>query len=153
MTQRSAGPALVASQMAQLGGMDMEHLISKMRDSVIAHINAILFIIILAMGPPLRGFDELSVCARVTAKMSLALVDSVQTNAPDRDMIAKPQIFQMGDAAEAQYCMVFLKGSNGAVRLEAVLRAVALINCNHSMGTKSMNKGRSQMTSQDEMVT
>ncbi|KAK0506574.1 hypothetical protein EDD18DRAFT_1097840 [Armillaria luteobubalina] len=46
---------------------------------------------------------------------------------------AKPQIFQVGDIVEAQCSMVFLKGNNSTVRLKVVLRAIVLVNCNHSM--------------------
>ncbi|KAK0224277.1 hypothetical protein IW262DRAFT_1459341 [Armillaria fumosa] len=50
-----------------------------------------------------------------------------------RYTIAKPQIFRVGDIVEAQCSMVFLKSNNSTVRLKAILRAIALINCDHLM--------------------
>ncbi|KAK0500119.1 hypothetical protein EDD18DRAFT_1102303 [Armillaria luteobubalina] len=50
-----------------------------------------------------------------------------------RYTMAKPQIFRVGDIVEAQCSMVFLRSNNSAVRLKPVLRAIVLVNCDHSM--------------------
>ncbi|KAK0222348.1 hypothetical protein IW262DRAFT_1296908 [Armillaria fumosa] len=57
-----------------------------------------------------------------------------------RYTIAKPQIFWAGDIVEAQCSMVFLKSNNSVVKLKVVLRAVALVNCDHSMQASSDRK-------------
>ncbi|KAK0216370.1 hypothetical protein IW262DRAFT_1464909 [Armillaria fumosa] len=57
-----------------------------------------------------------------------------------RCTVAKPQIFWVGDIVEAQCSMVFLKSNNSAVRLKAILRAIALVNCDHLMQASNNRK-------------
>ncbi|PBK65102.1 hypothetical protein ARMSODRAFT_978521 [Armillaria solidipes] len=45
---------------------------------------------------------------------------------------AKPQMFRVGDIVEVQCSLVFMKTNEGAVRMKLILRALALVNSNHS---------------------
>ncbi|PBK91962.1 hypothetical protein ARMGADRAFT_1031422 [Armillaria gallica] len=46
---------------------------------------------------------------------------------------AKPQSFRLGDIAEVQCLVVFMKSKGGSVKTKLILRALALVNCEHAM--------------------
>ncbi|SJL05828.1 uncharacterized protein ARMOST_09164 [Armillaria ostoyae] len=54
---------------------------------------------------------------------------------------AKPQIFRIGDIVEAQCSIVFIKAKGGDIRMKLVLRAIALVNYEHSMNADRARKG------------
>ncbi|KAK0438271.1 hypothetical protein EV421DRAFT_1906806 [Armillaria borealis] len=46
---------------------------------------------------------------------------------------ARPQVFRLGDIVEAQCLVVFVKSKGGGVKMKLILRALALVNCEHAM--------------------
>ncbi len=42
-------------------------------------------------------------------------------------------MFRVGDIVEVQSSVVFIKTKNGPARMKTVLRAIALMNCEHTM--------------------
>ncbi|PBK86486.1 hypothetical protein ARMGADRAFT_1035376 [Armillaria gallica] len=53
---------------------------------------------------------------------------------------AKPQSFRLGDIAEVQCSVVFMKSKGGSVKMKLILRALALVNCEHAMNTDREQK-------------
>ncbi|KAK0455523.1 uncharacterized protein EV420DRAFT_1481368 [Desarmillaria tabescens] len=49
-----------------------------------------------------------------------------------RYVTVKPQIFPVGNVVEAQCSMVFMRNNEGTARMKTILRALALVNCDHS---------------------
>ncbi|KAK0433173.1 hypothetical protein EV421DRAFT_1741773 [Armillaria borealis] len=62
-----------------------------------------------------------------------------------RYMEAKPQIFRVGDIVEVQCSMVFMKTNESMAKMKAILRALALINCDHSSKANADRKNAENM--------
>ncbi|PBK91041.1 hypothetical protein ARMGADRAFT_933168, partial [Armillaria gallica] len=60
-------------------------------------------------------------------------VNNIMTKSDQRYAEAKPQMFRTGDIVEVQCSIVFIKGKAGVVKMKLILRALALVNCKHSM--------------------
>lgn len=50
----------------------------------------------------------------------------------------KPQIFHVGNIGEVQCSMVFIKLKEGMARMKVILRAIALVNSDHSSVSDTM---------------
>ncbi|KAK0207536.1 hypothetical protein IW262DRAFT_1281958, partial [Armillaria fumosa] len=57
-----------------------------------------------------------------------------------RYIIAKPQTFRVGDIVEVQTSMVFVKDKRGQVKMKTILRAIAMVNCDITMVSKSFEQ-------------
>ncbi|PBK92318.1 hypothetical protein ARMGADRAFT_1031192 [Armillaria gallica] len=58
---------------------------------------------------------------------------------------AKLQIFRVGDIVKAQCFMVFIKTNEDTARMKVILRALALINCDHSLKGNADRKNATNM--------
>ncbi|PBK91293.1 hypothetical protein ARMGADRAFT_1107200 [Armillaria gallica] len=52
----------------------------------------------------------------------------------------KPQSFRLGDIAEAQCSVVFMKSKGGSIKMKLILRVLALVNCEHVMNVDRERK-------------
>ncbi len=62
------------------------------------------------------------------------------TRKTGRYIEVKPQIFCIGDIMEAQCSMAFIKPKEGTARMKVILRAIVLVNSNHSSVSNTMQE-------------
>ncbi|PBK94445.1 hypothetical protein ARMGADRAFT_927746 [Armillaria gallica] len=53
---------------------------------------------------------------------------------------ARPQIFRVGNVVEVQFSIAFIKARNTTTRMKLVLRAVAMVDCQHAMNADREKK-------------
>ncbi|PBK59379.1 hypothetical protein ARMSODRAFT_899314, partial [Armillaria solidipes] len=63
-------------------------------------------------------------------------------NGKKRYVKAKLQMFRVGDLVEAQCSVVFVKSRGAGIRIKVILRALALVNCEYSMVSELLPKGK-----------
>ncbi|PBK89117.1 hypothetical protein ARMGADRAFT_936362, partial [Armillaria gallica] len=63
-----------------------------------------------------------------------------------RYMVAKPQTFRVGDIVKVQMSMVFVKDRRGLVKMKTILRVIALVNCDITMVSESVQENKDILT-------